>query len=90
MAEYGELLSIPIDTPSTKNSTEATEPLSEALAVIGIIDPVIKPAPLEGDVMLTIGSGLLETLMVIAEEIVNAPLLSVAFAVKVCDPAILV
>ena len=64
------MLSRPIETPSTKNSTEATETLSDAVAVTGTTVPVIKLAPLAGDVIATVGGGLFATVIETAAEVV--------------------
>ena len=85
VAVYGEVASIPAETPPTKNSTCATEPLSEALAAMFTVLPVITLDPFAGAVMLTVGAGLLATVIVIVATLV-APKLSVAVAVIVCEP----
>ena len=80
-------MSVPIEIPSTKNSTEATEPSSVAVAVIPTEDPVRKVELFVGAVIETAGGGFDTTLIVIADEVACPPLLSVALAVIECVPA---
>ena len=70
--EYGELVSLPSDTPSRKNSTRVTPTLSVALA-----DALMVPVtfePLAGEVIATVGAvvsvqGRVETMMVVLGEL---------------------
>ena len=56
---YGAVLSVPTETPSTKNSTPVTDPpASAAVAAMFTTVPVMNPVPVAGDVMLTVGSTL--------------------------------
>src|SRR5687767_1574848 len=55
--EYGDVRSSPSFVVPLKNSTFVTDPLSDALAVIVIVDPETNVALLAGAVMLTVGGG---------------------------------
>ena len=81
-------MSEPTTTPSTRNSTKVTEPLSVAVALIVTTSPVIKPSPLEGEVIETFGAGLAATVMFTRELEVD-PWSSVAVAVIAKFPAAL-
>ena len=56
LAVKGAVLSMPTDAPSTKNSTEATEPsTSTAVAAITIGSPFTNIAPANGAEILAVG-----------------------------------
>ena len=79
-------MSVPSEVDPARNCTLLTEPsLSLALALIVTLAGAVNDAPLAGEVMLTVGGGLLAefTVMLTPEEVVVAPKLSVAFAVIV-------
>ena len=81
---------VPIAVVPSKNCTLATVPgaVSLAVAVIGMLAPTAKVAPFTGAVMLTAGGALFATVMLTAAEVVVAPELSVALAVKLWLPAV--
>ena len=56
--------------------------MSAAVAVTGTTVPVMKLEPFAGEVIATVGGGLLATVIETAAEVVCAPLLSVALTVK--------
>lgn len=90
VAVYGDVVSAaPIGVVPSKNCTFATEPgaASLAVAVIAMFAPTAKVAPFAGVVMLTVGGALFATVTVTAAEVVVAPWLSVALAVKLWLPA---
>ena len=61
---------------------------SLAFALIVTTAGAIYKSPFEGEVIFIVGGGLLPTETVIMEDVVCAPKLSVAVAVKLCDPKV--
>jgi hypothetical protein len=70
--EYGEVVSLPIDTPSRKNSTRVTPTLSVAFADAVTVPETVDP--LAGEVIVAVGAvvsvqGRVETMMVVLGEL---------------------
>jgi hypothetical protein len=88
--EYGADTAEPTDTPSTKNSTPATDPSSDADAANTTTEPATTDAPATGAVTDTTGNGFAggSTVIATGAEVCVAPRLSVARAVIVCAPAV--
>jgi hypothetical protein len=85
--EYGDDVSSPSFVVPWKNSTFATDPLSEAVALIVIFAGAVNEALLAGDVMLAVGGVLPAlTVMFTPEDVPVRPKLSVARAVKLYEP----
>jgi hypothetical protein len=85
--EYGALVSSPPTlTPSSLNWTPTTPALSEAVAVTGIVPETFEPD--EGDVMLTVGGEVSETVIVTALDVVAFPAASRARAVNEWEPGL--
>src|SRR5882762_7060439 len=84
--EYGAaVISAPALTPSNWNCTLTTPTLSEALAVTVIVPETL--APEAGEVTLTDGAAVsLKTVTVTGSEFHRTPRISVATAVRLCEP----
>src|SRR5579862_9870591 len=87
---YGLVESMPIDVAPSKNWTWVTVPSeSAAFADTVMATPDANEAPLDGDVMLTVGGVfVVVTVTVTAVDVVVAPRLSVATAVSVWLPPV--
>ena len=79
---YGELVSSPNFVEPWKNSTLVTVPFgSDEVALMLMVEPVLKLAPFVGEVIATTG-GAFPTVMLTTEDVADEPSLSVALAVK--------
>jgi hypothetical protein len=86
--EYGVVVSSPSFVVPWKNSTFATDPLSEALAVIVMLAGAANDALFAGAVMLAVGGVLAAvTVMLTALDAPVPPALSVATALRLYVPA---
>ena len=79
---------MPIEFPSTKNSTRVIVPSSPALASMEIISPARNDDPLVGTEIETVGAAFgAVTVIATADDVPVAPRLSVALTVNEWEPA---
>ncbi|CPU65766.1 Uncharacterised protein [Mycobacteroides abscessus] len=61
VASYGASVSVPIDSPSTKNSTSVTVFSVSSASAVTVISPCSRRTPASGAVMRTFGRVVAET-----------------------------
>ena len=83
---YGKDVSVPRDTPFTKNSTCTTVPSESAASASTMILVSGGNVDVEGEVMATLGAAPTEEVLVTVAEVVVLPALSVAITKKSTEP----